>query len=761
LYDRQPGQRVRKVGAVTIARLEQLFSFGCKKRSNRKMASIATSRRFRNPVTGVLVLSLTLTLAQQVLPVLAQSEEHAAPAGTLLLPLTPKLESPEETPSALAPLPKKARQPVTLLLPLTPKLDAGLIDDGAAAKKAGKTKRNAPQSSSSATLRAIESSTNQTPQLNSGPSSPVPPVEPPANPDRDIAKKLKTPSNAGSSDPDEPDISKIEEAEENNPLLKGTVQIVADDTEYDQLKNTFLGTGSAVATIAGQDSRLEADMILYDQNTEMLDARGNVKIIRQGQVSTGSSFKFKVSSDEYLITNPDTAVNNTEVVARTGYGSKSGIRFREGNMQMATPVHFSRNLFNGTLGSAYDSFYRNLHPEAYVNDKPSFTFRARKMTYEKYKETGNLTVFGGKLMFGQFGVPLGKFTATVAQGEQGRLCFPVVPFFSNNLMVGGANIGPMFNHMLPGNRTFSWAPLVQYGGRIDGTEGKNIGAGFRLSYHDPKLSGNLAYGSVSNLLVGDLRYRFNERDSFQSGINRYLPAGLFGVQRARAIAELVDMRGVGNIPFLQGVAVRSSLAAASDNPSLLNQTPQYKQLFTVNHGNIVNGFRWQEQIMTTTHPLLAFGNQKYGATTNIFGGVSGAAYSSGSHMAMGEIGPVVNVYFNRLRLMASTLKAGVNGQSPFVFDQYIQGATSSQLGGSLKVCKYLDLGGNLGYNWTNKMAYQKSICAAIGPDDFKFLISHDTIRGIQRYGFDFFYGQPIAFNKLIMKGVADQGQLGN
>jgi len=35
---------------------------------------------------------------------------------------------------------------------------------------------------------------------------------------------------------------------------------------------------------------------------------------------------------------------------------------------------------------------------------------------------------------------------------------------------------------------------------------------------------------------------------FQGGINRYMPAGLFGAQRPRAIAELVDTRGIGGVP---------------------------------------------------------------------------------------------------------------------------------------------------------------------------------------------------------------------
>lgn len=34
--------------------------------------------------------------------------------------------------------------------------------------------------------------------------------------------------------------------------LKGTIQIVADDTEYDQERNTFLGTGNVALLSVGK-----------------------------------------------------------------------------------------------------------------------------------------------------------------------------------------------------------------------------------------------------------------------------------------------------------------------------------------------------------------------------------------------------------------------------------------------------------------------------------------------------------------------------
>lgn len=96
----------------------------------------------------------------------------------------------------------------------------------------------------------------------------------------------------------------------------------------------------------------------------------------------------------------------------------------------------------------YDSATRvdgpDSSPEVFLPEKPSFTFKARKMVYERYKESGNLTVFGGKLAFGRFNVPLPKFVATV--GTESRVTFPHTPSdYKTTSQSGGINIGPNFN----------------------------------------------------------------------------------------------------------------------------------------------------------------------------------------------------------------------------------------------------------------------------------------------------------------------------
>ena len=146
------------------------------------------------------------------------------------------------------------------------------------------------------------------------------------------------------------DAEKIDE----KTTLKGTIQIVADDTEFDQDKNTFLGTGNAIALIGGQNSKLQADSILYDQNNQMIDARGNVSILRNGQLTTGSSFKFNVTSDEYLITQPETMIDATQVIARKSIGTKTGLAFKEGTMSVPVPFFMAKNFYAGPMSYRED-----------------------------------------------------------------------------------------------------------------------------------------------------------------------------------------------------------------------------------------------------------------------------------------------------------------------------------------------------------------------------------------------------------------------
>lgn len=705
----------------------------------------------------ILAVSVTLLSANSLaMSAAAAASQKSAPSGSMLIELEPRMDDSVNTAPALAPVVKKAPPAPKRVAPASP------------------APSSAPKRLASKTVSPVQ--TQPAAQLNAAEAQPAPPAVTPGalNPDANSAvphlapvdekvegETLSAEVSSDAAANGEPIDSIVDE----NSLLKGTVQIVADDTEYDQDKNTFLGTGNAVAIIAGQNSKLEADTILYDQNSQTIDARGNVKITRDGQLTTGSSFKFKIDSDEYLITNPDTELQGTQVIARFAHGNRDGLAFRKGEFTLPQTIAIANTGNAGPLSAMEQAFESKQHPDAYLPSKQSFTFKARKMVYERYKEQGNLTVFGGEMKFSHFTLPIPKFTATASQNS--RVVFPVMPLVGNNLNVGGINLGPQFNYAVGRTGVFSWAPLLQIGGRsvYDTTSQTNngkIGAGVRLQYTNDKLQAHLAYGSVSNLMVADFKYRFSRNTQFQSGINRFLNDGMLGNRRARLAAEIVDTRNISNIPFIASLQFRSSAGAFQDQPQLVQlQGDQYSDLFNTDGKTTKKaGFRLQEQITAISHPIFSVGNDKWGARMNLYGGAAIRGYSSGDAMAIGQFGPILSVRMDRIRLQTGYTQSGVSGKSPFVFDQFIQGNQSVYLSGDVKISKWLTLGTNLGYNLNNQMLYQRGFTAAIGPDDVKLLVSRDTISGINRMGFQLIYGQPVKYDKLIMKGTADAGQLG-
>jgi lipopolysaccharide export system protein LptA len=549
----------------------------------------------------------------------------------------------------------------------------------------------------------------------------------------------------------------------SDTTLKGTIQLVADDTEYDQLKNTFLGTGNAVVYIGGQDSKLEADTILYDQNHETIDARGNVRIYRDGQVTTGSAFKFKVTSDEYLITKPDTELQGTTVVARKGQGSKTGMAFRDARIELPKPLHLFNNSNYGPMGTAEMISEQTAHPDAYAPANPSFKFKARKIVYERYKENNNITIFGGKVMFGSFGIPLPKMTLTAGAEERGAVV-PISPLIANNMQMGGTSIGPMFNRRVLKSGVFSWAPLLQLGGSTLASgdpDKRSVGFGARIQYIDEKNTVRLAYGTNSNLLVAEAKHQFNDRFKLQSGINRYLEDGVFGYRRARLLGEAVYNKGVSGIPFITGINFRTAAGFAQDDPDLLNQTPSLEKLYNLqgNQGKLF-ALRVQEQATLSTLPIFSLGDNRVGTKFFIYGGAGIKGYSTGDTLALAQVGPILDVRLHRLRLQGGYTQSGTSGKSPFVFDQFIQGSRSTSLNGDIRLSRYLTVGGMVGYNLDAKAMYQKTIKVAIGPDDFKVLLSHDTLSGFNRFGFNVFYKAPVNTNKLVLKGAPDTGKLG-
>jgi hypothetical protein len=373
-----------------------------------------------------------------------------------------------------------------------------------------------------------------------------------------------------------------------------------------------------------------------------------------------------------------------------------------------------------------------------------------------------MTVFGGRIQYGAFSVPTGKMILTVGETET-RAVIPVMPYLGSNFNMGGLSAGPSFNYGIGKNGVLSWSPLVQFGARdlSTGTNTSNLGLGAKAGFANSIFQAHIAYGSASNLLVADLKTKVWKSIRYQGGINRFLNDGMMGTDRARIMSEFVDIHQY-KVPFMSMVQFRSSAGWAMDDPQLINISSNYAKLFgsAANTTVMRSGYRAQEQLTATTAPLFSLGDDKYGLKGMITGGAALRGYSTGNANVIGQVGPMLDLHLPHLHVIGGYTEAAVRGSSPFVFDQYLQGSQSVYLTGGYKVNKFLDVGGMYGYNLTSSLPYSKTVQVAVGPPDMKVLASYDFVMLRYRLGFDMLYGQPVPFQKMILKSSPDQGNLG-
>ena len=95
--------------------------------------------------------------------------------------------------------------------------------------------------------------------------------------------------------------------------LSGTTNwvIAADKIDYPSAE-LIIGQGHVAITIDGQHASLHCAKVSYDKQSSILNAEGNVEILRNGLLTKGSSFAFRADSAEYLVTEPNVSLHQPQ-----------------------------------------------------------------------------------------------------------------------------------------------------------------------------------------------------------------------------------------------------------------------------------------------------------------------------------------------------------------------------------------------------------------------------------------------------------------
>lgn len=542
---------------------------------------------------------------------------------------------------------------------------------------------------------------------------------------------------------------------QKDPTLKAKavyLELEGDNVEYDHEENVYITYGMSVAHIVDQNAKLEADKIIYYGADQHIEAIGNIKITRDRVVTVGESFKFDVTSNKYLLTRPETKVQGAVIKSRTVTSLPDGqIDYGKGRLKLDEPVRIAQGFGARQHPRTFYSYKASRAAKVQptwddVSKQQKYRVTAEKIVYDNGKKINNLTVYGGRVFFKTFSIPLlPKFTTTVSSDPKVRSAPLIAPTVGTQGALGGFSVGPAFNFNITDYSILSLSPFGQIG-----SEGA-LGIGGMLGFYGPATKAEVGYGSLKDRFVGQFRQKFGKHTEFRAAYNKYLDNGFLGSTLAQINLELVDKRKL-KLPFTEsGINFRTSSNWAQSNAGILPSRFAQFQREAGDPKDFQNSaFKIEEQISLVSKPLFKIGNENYNTAFRLRTRNALRAYSTGDLQGIFTGGPLLDNKLGPLSFELGYDQGIVEGKSPLFYDQYIQGMQSVSLDGDVKLHEWVTLGGYGTYNIKAEELVERQFRAKVGPKDFKMLVNWDALRQQTQFGLNFLFGQPVDFERFVI-----------
>lgn len=594
------------------------------------------------------------------------------------------------------------------------------------------------------------------------------------------------------------------------------VDINSNNLNYDKDHDVYVATGSVHMIISEQNSELFADKLIYDQNQDLAIADGHVVIVKDGQRTEGTYAKIDLTRRSALINDPVTTVSAVRVKARESMVNKNEIIMENGRFIISGVVYQQlasqgglHNIGQNTgKGSQQAMLRREYSKKAYANRQMMMNslsydqqqtyeqLQNAKLTDESFDESPDkLSRFSIKakeidvirhsdgyddIVMKRPSLYAGKYklftfpTTDFSYDEPNKNIQFLGPDIGSYRAYGGAYAGPGWD-MHVGRGSLRVSPFVSYGSpgfwSSNGKTGKQIsnglGVGGLIHYRDPDTTLDLGYNSHvgSPVMFGDRRITDNTH--VMASYNDSYVNGLLGqTERPNYIAQLTDYRLLKQFSNFQLTSFES-IGYARDN-----FYPNFRETYFVKADGgkspqVLGRAQLQLQLQNTA-PLLRFG--KY-ASMGMRAQLITSAYTSADFVALGRVGPTLNLNLFESRLQTSlgyTVSQTI-GKSPFVFDSYYGGAQNLSMNNLVRINKFLSVGNSGSFslnrdNARNALAVGNSFYMMVGPTDVKATIGYDFINRRSYFGFNYFPGANntvVNFDKMTIMQPTSFNQPGN
>lgn len=542
--------------------------------------------------------------------------------------------------------------------------------------------------------------------------------------------------------------SKRKENNENN-VAEETESIVldCDNMDYDTDNYCLYATGNVSVDFVKQQTTVKADKITYDRMNNTIKAEGNVKILKHGQTISGDYIFVDMNEENALIEKPETKTAVIEMRAKKGYVYGDKIVQESGTINVDKPFP----IYIKPTGAG---------PQLRQMIIP------KEQTLESDMEKGIVKVFAKEIKVTQKG-DLETIAIKQTKVKRGKTTIIKIPalkvytnknndyFETNSWELGsyrdlGMYIGPGFVFELPKGSVFKAIPMVNYSSRI------GVGALGRFSSGTNKTQ--LAYGTAKSRILIRGKQKLDDHLYLQYGMNDYMNEWWLGKRRPKYGAALVYERSYGSKDFLlKNLGSQYTHRVDFGYYHDIDKDKHYGELHSSNLGTLRARYMAQ-----ASQQLYNYRNEEKqtALSFDIASELSAAVYGTGDTQIIGRVGPRMHLQWKRWMQDLGYYQSTYQDHTPLpVYDAYRYGKSNFYLREYFRLSKYMTIAwfGSInlsGDSYNDYLLQENSFYLSLGPDDIKFNIGYDIVRGNTFFTVEVMtnaQGTQVNYDKLVIK----------
>ena len=516
-----------------------------------------------------------------------------------------------------------------------------------------------------------------------------------------------------------------------NKTQENTENVILDCQNVDYDTNNYLiyATGNVNVTFVKQGITVKCDIITFDRINNTIKAEGNVKIIKNGKVTTGDYIFVDMNEENALIENPITRMTNIEIKSEKGYVYGDRIVQEKGSIVVKDdfPINFRSGIRGPRMSTMLVQKNQTLTDDM---NKGIITLKAQDIKITQDGEHEILTIKKMKLFKGDkliFKTPSATFYTNKNHDYAETSHWEV-----GSIRGIGTYIGPGFVAKLPKGSVLKVMPILNYK--------SGLGFGGVGRFQSGTNFTTVGYGTTMDKLLVFGRQRLDDDLFMQYAVNSYMDEWFLGRRRPKYGASLVYNKMYSSKDFLYK-GHTSSFKHRFDAGYFhnLDFDGKHEKIRTNNIGTA--RFRYMAEARQN---LFEYKNEeelkalRFDVATQL----SSAIYGTGDTQIIGRIGPNLHTQYKRWMQDIYYFLSVFEDETPMArYDSYRYGKHSLSLREYYRLCRWLTVCWfttiTLSDDAPNgKLLQENAFYFSFGPDDIKFNVGYDFVRENLRCTFE-------------------------